>query len=88
MPTSPFHNKGDARLMQDILTYSPTQPDAQAKADATRNEGATSESVVAYRTRLLREAEASGADQNTLDWRRAALHDAEVEAHNAKVGGA
>ena len=44
MPTSPFHNKGDARLMQDILTYSPTQPDAQAQADATANEKATAAS--------------------------------------------
>lgn len=45
MPTDPFHPKGDARLMQDILTYSPTQPDAQAQADATANERAVADAV-------------------------------------------
>lgn len=95
MPTSPFHNKGDARLMQDILTYQPTQPDTRAQADATRNEGATAAQAQpltpAEFVRLLREKWDSDGDGTIVRWLertfplvREATR-AEVEAHNAKA---
>lgn len=94
MPTTPFHPKGDDRLMQDILTYSPTQPDAQAQADAGANEKATEAQAQplapAEFVRLLREKWDSplrdpDAITTLLERTLPLVREAPpVEAHNAK----